>query len=314
MYFLDGLKVLARRWYIVVVGIVLVAAAGLVVLRVVPTQYQASGQMLILLPVAATGAETPTNPYLNAPAGLTTTASLLAGNATTHDAQESIAQAGYDAEYSVSVVPGAGPLLVVTSTGTSPADVIGARDEVMRRVDAELTSIQEAVSVPAEQLMFTNRSSVTRGADVLPGSKLRALIGVAGAGGVLTLLVAFALDRLLLARRQRRDRPAPTVRREPGAHSGATIFDADVHVRHEVPADRSEPVEPGTPAAEPVAQPPGAPVTQPVSQPVAQPVSQPAHGPVPEPAAARSSVVVRPAGRRGPWTPLRGGATRAVRS
>ena len=54
MYFSDALKVVLRRWRIVVVGFVLMVGAGLFAINVVPTGHQASGQVLLLPPVEPT--------------------------------------------------------------------------------------------------------------------------------------------------------------------------------------------------------------------------------------------------------------------
>ena len=50
MYFTDTLQLLWRRWYVVAVGLVLVGVGAVLTLTSVPAQYQASGQMLFLLP------------------------------------------------------------------------------------------------------------------------------------------------------------------------------------------------------------------------------------------------------------------------
>lgn len=216
MYFLDALKLLARRWVVVVVGVLLTAGAGFAVMKMVPTTYQASSQMLILLPPEASGRTTPTNPYLNLQPGQTTTASLVAGTITTKDSQLAMVKAGFPSSYSVALIPGAGPLLVITTKDTDPKAALATRNAVMDRVDAELAQIQSEVSVPKRQMMHTSRSSVS-GADVLPGSRLRALMATTAAGGLLILLVAFSLDRLLGRRRATSE-----VTQDDGSDDGAS--------------------------------------------------------------------------------------------
>lgn len=201
MYFVDALRVLLRRWRIIFVGVlVLVAAAGAVE-RWVPTQYQASGQLLLLLPADATGPKTPTNPYLNLEPGLTTTASLIAGSMTTKDSHRALKAAGFTSEFSVALNPGTGPLLVITTKDTNAAEAVQTRDQVMRRLNTNLNTIQVAVDVPERQLIRSRPTSVDERAEVLHGSKLRALAGVGGADVLLTLIAAFVWDRFLRRRR-----------------------------------------------------------------------------------------------------------------
>ena len=169
------------------------AAVG--VIGVVPTEYQATGQLILLLPADATGPTTPTNPYLNLPSELTTTASLLAGTLMTKDSERDLVAQGFKSEYDVAVVLGAGPLLIVTTRDTDQEQALATRDEVMGRLESELERIQAEVNVPERQLISASPSSVGSVAEALPGSKIRALAVVGGVGVTLILLIAFLRDR-----------------------------------------------------------------------------------------------------------------------
>lgn len=201
MYFMDAVRLLLRRWYVAVIGIVLIAGGAMYTLKTVPTQYQASGEMLFLLPPDSTGAKTPSNPYINLVPGLTTTAALIATESMTTDVAETFADEGYKTEYSVALVPSTGPLLTISTQDTDPAKAVAMRDRVMVWLNERLEERQKAVSVPPTQAIYTENTNVGKEAEVVPGNKLRALAGVGGAGMILTLLVAFVLDRLL-SRRQ----------------------------------------------------------------------------------------------------------------
>jgi len=200
MNLVDALLLLARRWLVVILGLAATAAACYQVSEVVGPDYQASSEVLFLLPPDSTGVETPSNPLLNTPEGLLTTASLIAGNVSTKDAERALAAQGATAEYAIALVPGAGPLLVITAKDKSPRVALATRDAVMTRVGAELDLLQAEKRVPARQLISASTSSVSSRAEVLPGSRLRAVGGTAGAGLLLTLMLAFAVDRLLRRR------------------------------------------------------------------------------------------------------------------
>ncbi|KQW48834.1 hypothetical protein ASC77_08890 [Nocardioides sp. Root1257] len=204
MYFIDALKVLLRRWYVVVIGMAVVGGLCVMTIKTVPTQYQASGQMIMLLPPDATGVETPSNPYLNLQPGLTTTAGLITGTVMSKDSARALAKEGFKSEYAVGLVPDNGPLLLVTTTDTDPAAAVATRDAVMHMLDVELAKIQRNAAVPGRQLITASPSNVGTRAEVLPGSKMRALVAVFALGVVITVVLAFVVDRLAAARRRRR--------------------------------------------------------------------------------------------------------------
>jgi hypothetical protein len=199
MDFIDALRVLGRRWRVLVVGIALTMTAGLAAVLFVPTNYQASGQLVLLVGPRSNSSRNPTNPYLNLEPGLTVTASLIASTLTTKEAQRSIEQAGYTSDYAVAVNPGTGPLLEVSAEDTDPIMAVKTRDEVIRRLRGELLRIQSEAEAPSRALINLSINSAPQQADPLPGSKIRALAVIGGVGIFLTLLVAFTRDRMLQA-------------------------------------------------------------------------------------------------------------------
>ena len=211
MYFLDALKVLVRRWYVVVAGFLLMALAAAAAINWVPTSHQASGQVLFLLPPEATGSQTPTSPFLNLPEGLSIAASLVASNVTTKDTARDMESDGFDSDYAIALNPGGGPLLVITTKDTDPAAAMATRDELIGRVAAELERLQSDAGVPQRQWIYPTMNALGQRAEALPGNKIRALAAILGTGLALTLTAAFVLDRP-------RTRRGAALRREEGAH------------------------------------------------------------------------------------------------
>jgi hypothetical protein len=194
MYFTDAVKVLLRRWYVLLVGLLLTGGAAVGVALVVPTNYEASGNVLFLLPPDA--GDQPVNPYLNVPQGLTMSASIVGGVLSTPEMQRDIFDAGSTSEYAVGQEPGTGiPMLYITAADTDPAMAVKTVAEVIRRVDTELERMQTAAGAPSDQRMVTQPFSVTAQAEVVRGAKIRAVAVVGAVGAVLTVLAAFALDR-----------------------------------------------------------------------------------------------------------------------
>ena len=195
MDFIDALRVLGRRWRIVVVGMTLMLIAGVAGILTIPTTYQSAGQLILLLPSQSTGPSSPTNPFLNLQPGLTVTASLIASTMTTQDAQRSLRNDGFTSEYSIALNPGTGPVLQVSTKDTDGDMAVKTRNEVITRLQDELQRIQVAENAPQRQFIHGRTNSVPNVADALPGSKIRALAVIGALGTITTLIVAFLADR-----------------------------------------------------------------------------------------------------------------------
>jgi hypothetical protein len=223
VYFVDVIKVLLRRWYVVLVGMVGVAGALFYAFTSVPTQYQATGQVLVLLPPEATGPENPTNPYMNLSPGLVTTATIIAEQLNNNTNHASVEEAGFTSEYALGVVPDTGPLLVITVKDTDPAEAEATLAEVVDRVGVQLKRMQENLDIPENQLMYTRRNDTNAGAEALPGSKIRAA-GVLGGGGVvLTIIAAFVVDGFVRRRAARQEDEADEAADDAPSEEPATV-------------------------------------------------------------------------------------------
>lgn len=195
MDFIDAIKLLARQWVVLLIGILLTSGVALTAIRAVPPQYQASGQLLLLLKPEATGEGTPTNPYLNLDGSLTTMAALIASTISTEAAQEELAESGFDAEVSVVVQPGAGPVITVTTADTSAGVALDTRDEVITRMQEDLMTLQDDADAPERQRIESRTIATPETVARLSGSKLRVFAGLVAVGGLLTLVVATLRDR-----------------------------------------------------------------------------------------------------------------------
>ena len=228
IYLSDVLAMLRRRWYVVVVGLLLIAGgAGLTYLQT-PKSYQATGQLLLLLPPQA-GGSTPINPYLNLDSGLNTAAALVASTMNTPEMQRSVAAAGHLAQYTIALNPDTGPLLVITTEAAEPQQAIATRDEVITRLQSELERIQTEENAPVRQFIHTRTNATFDEAEVLTGDRTRAVAAVGAAGLLALFLVVAGWDRLAARRRARKSDPT-RAERIPGT-------------RAESSGTRAEPVE-----------------------------------------------------------------------
>jgi hypothetical protein len=204
MYLLAGARLLLRRWITCLAGLVATFAGCFFVAQHVPVQHEATSQMLFILPPDATGEETPSNPFLNLPEGLITTANLVAGDQSTKDSMRALAAQGDTADYTIAVVQGSGPLLAISAIDADPEVALATRDALMARVDQQLLAMQSKASVPPDQVMRATRTSVSQAAEPKSATRTRAVVGTAVLGLVLVGLLALGVDQLLrrLARRR----------------------------------------------------------------------------------------------------------------
>ncbi|GAB3254505.1 hypothetical protein [Nocardioides dilutus] len=208
MYASDTLRVFGRRWLFLGFGLVFSIGVGVQTLKHVSSDYQASGQLVVLLPPDAPGTKTPINPYLNLQSGLSLMASVVATEVMSLTTERELGSKGFRAEYDVGLVPGVGPLLQITTKSKDPAMALATRDAVMDEVNDVMAELQQGRGIPSHQIISTEASDVSPTAQVLPGSRLRALVGAFGSSLVLFLVATFALDRALARRR-------PTAVRDP---------------------------------------------------------------------------------------------------
>lgn len=194
MDFVESLRALLRSWLVVVIGMLCTGGAAAYIITQVPTEYQAAAQYVLVQPPGSTGTKSPTNPYLNISGGQGFVATLIASDMKTKSQQRSMVDEGFRSDYSLEQGVSGGPLLDVVVVGTDPADVIETRDELLRRFDERLSSLQDFSGIPSNQLIDSFTNAVDPVAEVVPGAKKKALILVAPVGAITTLVLAFVID------------------------------------------------------------------------------------------------------------------------
>lgn len=201
---------IVQRWYLVLFWAVVLALGVAAVFVAVPTQYQATGQLLILPPAQTLGeGEQRRNTYLLLPDGNVLTAILVADTVNQPDVARELIDDGFTSTYTVGVVPGTGPLITITVKDVDPLQALALRDEILDRLEAELDRIQTAEDVPTSQLMEARRFNTSSQAEELTGSRIRAVIAVVVASVVLAALSITAVDRRAF-RRVAASKPRPS--------------------------------------------------------------------------------------------------------
>lgn len=206
----DGIRVVLRRWLIVLIGLALTLGAAYLVYTRSPQSYQTSARLLLLLPPGAQGGELPNSPFLYLPNGLNVLAGHVAIAPNTQAFRRAMVDDGYTAGYQVGVDPG-DPIITVTVSGGDPGGVIETRDALIERLTDELDRVQDEELVPDRQRAHFRTAGLNDTAAPMGGNKLQGAAAAVAIGGLLTLLVAFLVDRRRLRPAARAGAPEPRV-------------------------------------------------------------------------------------------------------
>lgn len=199
---IDFLRVLGRRWYVVVVGLLLTVglAAGAYVIS--PPQYTARG-LVILLPsqeaVAKGG-----NPFL-ALADLDLPARILVSYFQSESAQNAVAAVAPAAKYVVSIEESTrGPVIAIDVKSPTADATLSTLAYIADAIPTNLTRLQTEVSAPPPSFVRSTPLTMDVAARQDISATVRLVVAAAGSGLVVTLIVAFLLDRMLLGAGRRR--------------------------------------------------------------------------------------------------------------
>ncbi|WP_426594497.1 hypothetical protein ACPPVS_03010 [Cellulomonas sp. McL0617] len=264
---------LLRRWYVVLLGLALTAGLVYVAKGAVPPTYSANGSVLLLPPSAAPADGS--NPLLSL-GGLEQPAALVVAYLAGDEPRQTFAKSYPNATYDIVLDPlSRGPLILIQVQDPSPSGAMAALHGVLGTLPGALTTLQDRVDAPAKSRVGSMDLSVDSTPTTVKKATLRAVIGAAGLGLMLTLVGAVAFDSLAARRAERRrartlaevaqdaDEAAPAVAPKPivrpasrvtaappaqdpsGANDGTPVWDAGT--ASAPPAPEPEP----TPAAEP---------------------------------------------------------------
>ena len=202
MYLSDVLVGIARRWYVVVVGLLATGALCWGAILVVPVQYVATSSLLILPPASTVG--TGGNPYL-ALGGLQSAADVLARALTDSTVTERIAPQSGKASYTVvSDHSTSGPILDIEVTDVTGGGAISKLGAVLGEAPAILHKLQTDVGAPSTTMMTVATITKDAVAQSQNKSQLRAVILAGVVGLAVTFFGANLLDAFLLRRAARR--------------------------------------------------------------------------------------------------------------
>jgi hypothetical protein len=237
--FFANWRLLVRRWYVVVAGLVATAVLCAVAVHVVPIRYQATASVL-LLPPNSSVAQEGGNPFL-ALGGLDVAAGVISRAMTDKATQQEVTKGGAPGTYTLEpdAVAG-GPLLVITAEADSPQGALATLAVVNRILPTTLRTVQTGVGISPASLIRARPLTLDDAAQPVRKPQIRALLVALVAGLALTLLVASLIDGMLLRRSGGR-RLSGTYHKVNGTDSGVPVHGVN-GVNGSAPAGQRNPV------------------------------------------------------------------------
>lgn len=224
---LNVLRVLARRWYVVLLGLLLTAGLAYGATLAAPAEFRSRALILLLPSEEAVGEAG--NPFL-ALDGLEQPASLVVAYFTSTAAQEEVAARSETATFNVALdAEVRGPVILVQVTDETEALSLETLGYLRDRIPEELRRLQEEVGAPDSSIISS--MVLTSDAEAVQDNSaaIRLVIAALVLGVTGTVFLAFGLESSLARRASRRaqDEPEPDREPEPDVRRAAAASDTD---------------------------------------------------------------------------------------
>jgi hypothetical protein len=225
-------RVMRRRWYVLLPGLLLTAGLVFGVTRVVHVTYQSQSTVVLLNSEKATRAYDG-NPFLSTQTSLTGMADSLARNLNSDDSLRELKSRGAKGTFEAKLADNAqGPLLWLTVTGTDQASVLSSDKILTAYAKERLDQFQKQQSVAPKAMIRMTTIVSPQNPVAQTKTRLEYLIMAGALGLVVTLVAAFYVEA---RKRPRTPEPqaAPEGPRQPGTTAAATAPSAEEPVVEE---------------------------------------------------------------------------------
>ncbi|MEU8759265.1 chain length determinant protein [Streptomyces sp. NPDC048659] len=254
-------RVMCRRWYVLVPGLLLTAGLTVGAWILVPTSYDSQSTVALLN--SRKGAAADGNPFLSMEPSLTGMADSLARNVNSDASVAELKAKGLTGKYEAKIADNAqGPLLWLTVTGDDPDAVLQGNKTLMAYTAQRLKDLQADQKVQPDSMIRLTTIVPPQDPQAQLKSKVQYLIMAAGLGFVLSLVATFFVEA-----RRRHSAPAKHRHTEPAGpgQPGQAARPGPVQPAPAQPGQGAPLVDPEV-SAGPSAQPGGQPLDQPTVQ------------------------------------------------
>jgi hypothetical protein len=198
----DFLRAIVRRWYVVLAGLCVTAALAFGASVVNPPEYSVRG-LVLLLPSAET-VGVGGNPFLSL-SGLDLPARLIVASFQSEAMQSEISEVSPTAEFGVDIEESTrGPVIAIDVTDDSEEGALATLSFIAAEIPENLDRLQDEVEAPPQSRVGSMPLTIDEEAVPETSGTMRLVLAAIGVGIVATLIVTFAVDRLLLGSGRRR--------------------------------------------------------------------------------------------------------------
>lgn len=191
----EGLAPLARRWYVILIG--LLATAGLLIVGAARAPLNYSASATVLLVPSQSSIPEGGNPFLYL-GGLIQARDVVVKNLSTEAARGAVLDSAGGGDFTVSGDPTSGaPMILISATGDSESATAALRTALLEALPDQVAAIQERASTPQEAAFQAFVVADDSPPEPQTKGRLRLLLALAGVGVGLTFLAAIALDAVL---------------------------------------------------------------------------------------------------------------------
>ncbi|MEV7521440.1 Wzz/FepE/Etk N-terminal domain-containing protein [Streptomyces sp. NPDC091371] len=211
-------RVMRRRWYVLIPGLVITAALAAAVYFLVPVKYQSQSTVTLLNSEKATKAFDG-NPFLSTQTSLTGMADALARNLNSDGAVADLKALGVTGTPEAKIADNAlGPFMWLTVTGTDPAAVLTSDQIFTEYAEKRLKEFQTQQSVAPDAMIRMDTIVPPQQPEAQTKSRIQFLVMAGALGFVLSLVATFFVEARKRPRGPGRHRPDQA--EEPGDGAG----------------------------------------------------------------------------------------------
>jgi capsular polysaccharide biosynthesis protein len=208
MDFFAAIRIVGRRWYVVVAGLILTAVAAFTVMQSVAPTYQASGSAMVVgpAPTSVDGEVDPLalNPYARFDGATSTLAAVAVQIMNDIEVREQMAEGGANADYQIGQ-QSSGPVISVVVIDPDEEQAIHSASLVLHGVNDVLDQRQAAAGAPEESRIRSFVVTEPTRSVTLTGARVRAFLAVAVLGAAASLSLAFVAEAIAQSRQRKED-------------------------------------------------------------------------------------------------------------
>lgn len=220
----DILRAIGRRWYVLLAGVLVTSVVAYAVGSRSSPDYSARGLVLLLPPDDLADQAGSGNPFL-AMAGLALPADIVVVYLNSSNMSTEVLATAPDATYDAMIEPSTrGPLIAIEVEEPTPEGALRVLHFLADSIPSILGQLQDEVGAPVVARVTSIPLTLDTEAVASSGAT-RILIALVGGGLVVSLLLAIAVDGVLI--RRRRSHPVEEHSTDHAAHEQPESLGAD---------------------------------------------------------------------------------------